>query len=101
MDKTKYISIQLDEVMEKVLSKQRVVIVDRYNQTFNYPDELSVAEWFEMPLRGDNASLVDAMGYANYVRVKFIGKQCNHIKDLTRTQVADLRKAYFLHKIYR
>lgn len=60
-----------------------------------------VAEWFEMPLRGDNASLVDAMGYANYVRVKFIGKQCNHIKDLTRTQVADLRKAYFLHKIYR
>ena len=48
MDKTKYISIQLDEVMEKVLSEQYVVIVDRYNQTFNYPDELSVAEWFEI-----------------------------------------------------
>ena len=48
MDKTKYISIQLDEVMEKVLSKQYVVIVDRYNQTFNYPDELSAAEWFEI-----------------------------------------------------
>lgn len=48
MDKTKYISIQLDEVMEKVLSKQYVVIVDRYNQTFNYSDELSVAEWFEI-----------------------------------------------------
>lgn len=48
MDKTKYISIQLDEVMEKVLSKQYVVIVDRYNQTFNYPDELSVDEWFEI-----------------------------------------------------
>ena len=48
MDKTKYISIQLDEVMEKVLSKQRVVAVDRYNQTFNYPDEFSVAEWFEI-----------------------------------------------------
>lgn len=48
MDKIKYISIQLDEVMEKVLSKQYVVIVDRYNQTFNYPDELSVDEWFEI-----------------------------------------------------
>ena len=48
MDKTKYISIQLDEVMEKVLSKQYVVIVDRYNQTFNYPDELSIDEWFEI-----------------------------------------------------
>ena len=48
MDKTKYISIQLDEVMEKVLSKQYVVIADRYNQTFNYPDELSVDEWFEI-----------------------------------------------------
>ena len=48
MDKTKYISIQLDEVMEKVLSKEFVVIVDRYNQTFNYPDELSVADWFEI-----------------------------------------------------
>ena len=48
MDKTKYISIQLDEVMEKVLSKQYVVIVDRYDQTFNYPDELSVADWFEI-----------------------------------------------------
>lgn len=48
MDKTKYISIQLDEVMEKVLSKQYVVIVDRYNQTFNYPDEFSVDEWFEI-----------------------------------------------------
>ena len=48
MDKTKYISIQLDEVMEKVLNKQYVVIVDRYNQTFNYPDELSVDEWFEI-----------------------------------------------------
>lgn len=46
MDKIKYISIQLDEVMEKVLSKQYVVIVDRYNQTFNYPDEFSVDEWF-------------------------------------------------------
>ena len=44
MDKTKYISIQLDEVMEKVLSKQYVVIVDRYNQTFNYPDELSISD---------------------------------------------------------
>ena len=60
-----------------------------------------VSEWFEMPLIGSDASLVEAMGYANYVRVKFIGKQCNHIKDLTRNQVADLRKAYFLHKIYR
>ena len=48
MDKTKYISIQLDEVMEKVLSKEIVVIVDRYNQTFNYPDEFSVDEWFEI-----------------------------------------------------
>ena len=48
MDKIKYISIQLDEVMEKVLSKQYVVIVDRYNQTFNYPDEFSVDEWFEI-----------------------------------------------------
>lgn len=48
MDKTKYISIQLDEVMEKVLSKEIVVIADRYNQTFNYPDELSVDEWFEI-----------------------------------------------------
>lgn len=48
MDKIKYISIQLDEVIEKVLSKQYVVIVDRYNQTFNYPDELSVDEWFEI-----------------------------------------------------
>ena len=48
MDKTKYISIQLDEVIEKVLSKQYVVIVDRYNQTFNYPDEFSMAEWFEI-----------------------------------------------------
>ena len=48
MDKTKYISIQLDEVMEKVLSKQYVVIVDRYNQTFNYPDEFSMDEWFEI-----------------------------------------------------
>ena len=48
MDKTKYISIQLDEVMEKVLSKEIVVIVDRYNQTFNYPDELSIDEWFEI-----------------------------------------------------
>lgn len=48
MDKTKYISIQLDEVMEKVLSKEIVVIVDRYNQTFNYPDELSMDEWFEI-----------------------------------------------------
>ena len=48
MDKTKYISIQLDEVMEKVLSKQRVVIVDRYVQTFNYTDELSMDEWFEI-----------------------------------------------------
>ena len=48
MEKTKYISIQLDEVMEKVLSKQYVVIVDRYNQTFNYPDELSIDEWFEI-----------------------------------------------------
>ena len=48
MDKTKYISIQLDEVMEKVLSKEFVVIVDRYNQTFNYHDELSIDEWFEI-----------------------------------------------------
>lgn len=48
MDKIKYISIQLDEVMEKVLSKQYVVIVDRYNQTFNYPDEYSMDEWFEI-----------------------------------------------------
>ena len=48
MDKIKYISIQLDEVMEKVLSKEIVVIADRYNQTFNYPDELSVDEWFEI-----------------------------------------------------
>ena len=48
MDKTKYISIQLDEVMEKVLSKEIVVIVDRYNQTFNYSDEFSMAEWFEI-----------------------------------------------------
>lgn len=48
MDKIKYISIQLDEVIEKVLSKQYVVIVDRYNQTFNYPDEFSMAEWFEI-----------------------------------------------------
>ena len=48
MDKTKYISIQLDEVMEKVLSKEFVVIIDRYNQTFNYPDEFSVDEWFEI-----------------------------------------------------
>ena len=48
MDKIKYISIQLDEVMEKVLSKEIVVIVDRYKQTFNYPDELSVDEWFEI-----------------------------------------------------
>ena len=48
MEKTKYISIQLDEVMEKVLSKQYVVIVDRYNQTFNYPEEFSVDEWFEI-----------------------------------------------------
>ena len=48
MDKTKYISIQLDEVMEKVLSKEIVVIVDKYTQTFNYPDEFSVDEWFEI-----------------------------------------------------
>ena len=48
MDKTKYISIQLDEVMEKVLSKEFVVIVDRYNQTFNYSDEFSMADWFEI-----------------------------------------------------
>ena len=48
MDKIKYISIQLDEVMEKVLSKEIVVIVDRYKQTFNYPDELSVDDWFEI-----------------------------------------------------
>ena len=48
MDKTKYISIQLDEVMEEVLSKQYVVIVDRYNQTFNYPDDYSIADWFEI-----------------------------------------------------
>ena len=48
MDKTKYISIQLDEVMEKVLSKEFVVIVDRYNQTFNYSDDFSMAEWFEI-----------------------------------------------------
>ena len=48
MDKTKYISIQLDEVMEKVLSKEIVVIVDRYNQTFNYSDDFSMAEWFEI-----------------------------------------------------
>ena len=34
--------------MEKVLSKQYVVIVDRYNQTFNYSDEFSMAEWFEI-----------------------------------------------------
>lgn len=48
MDKTKYISIQLDEVMEKVLSKEIVVIVDKYTQTFNSPDEYSMAEWFEI-----------------------------------------------------
>ena len=48
MDKIQYISIQLDEVMEKDLNKQYVVIVDRYNQTFNYPDEFSVDEWFEI-----------------------------------------------------
>ena len=60
-----------------------------------------VSEWFDMPLTGDNERLVEAMGYANYVRVKFLGKSCNHIKDLTRDQVAQLRKAYFLRKIYR
>ncbi len=57
-----------------------------------------VSEWFDMTLDGDYESLVEAMGYANYVRVKFIGKSVNHIKDLTREQVADLRKAYFLRK---
>ncbi len=57
-----------------------------------------VSEWFEMKLDGDHESLVEAMGYANYVRVKFIGKSVNHIKDLTREQVSDLRKAYFLKK---
>lgn len=72
------------------------------------PDKLNtkkegkyVSEWFDMPLVGDNANLVEAMGYANYVRVKFFGKSCNHIKDLTRDQVSTLRKAYFLRKNYR
>ncbi|MGN0213790.1 MAG: hypothetical protein ACI4AH_03150 [Muribaculaceae bacterium] len=72
------------------------------------PDKLNfkkegkyVSEWFDMPLVGESASLAEAMGYANYVRVKFLGKSCNHIKDLTRDQVSTLRKAYFLHKNYR
>lgn len=72
------------------------------------PDKLNtqrngkfVSEWFDMPLSGDNERLLDAMGYANYVRVKFLGKSCNHIKDLTRDQVSQLRKAYFLRKNFR
>jgi len=60
-----------------------------------------VSEWFDMPLTDGNEKLVDAMGYANYVRVKFLGKSCNHIKDLTRDQVSQLRKAYFLRKNFR
>lgn len=60
-----------------------------------------VSEWFDMILEGDNDALVEAMGMANYVRVKFIGKSCNHIKDMTRDQVADLRKAYFLKKNFK
>ncbi|MGM9803909.1 MAG: hypothetical protein ACI308_07015 [Muribaculaceae bacterium] len=72
------------------------------------PDKLNtkregryVSEWFDVEMTGDNQLLLEAMGYANYVRVKFLGKSCNHIKDLTRDQVSTLRKAYFLHKNYR
>ena len=54
-----------------------------------------------MELSGENEALVEAMGFANYVRVKFIGKSCNHIKDMTRDQVADLRRAYFLKKNFK
>lgn len=60
-----------------------------------------VSEWFDMTLDGDNEALVEAMGFANYVRVKFIGKSVSHIKDLTRDQVADLRRAYFLRKNFK
>lgn len=60
-----------------------------------------VTEWFDMPLTGDDVQLQEAMGHANYVRVKFVGKTCSHIKDLTREQVADLRRAYYLHKLIR
>ncbi|MBS7374663.1 MAG: hypothetical protein KIG52_01805, partial [Muribaculaceae bacterium] len=60
-----------------------------------------VSEWFDMILEGEHDALVEAMGMANYVRVKFIGKSCNHIKDMTRDQVADLRKAYFLKKDFK
>lgn len=72
------------------------------------PDKLNterkgkfVSEWFDMSMSGENERLLDAMGYANYVRVKFLGKSCNHIKDLTRDQVSQLRKAYFLRKNFR
>ncbi|MGN0213791.1 MAG: hypothetical protein ACI4AH_03155 [Muribaculaceae bacterium] len=58
------------------------------------------SEWFDVEMTGENDALLQAMGYANYVKLKFIGKSCNHIKSLTDEQVAQLRKAYFLHKSY-
>ncbi|MGM9803908.1 MAG: hypothetical protein ACI308_07010 [Muribaculaceae bacterium] len=58
------------------------------------------SEWFDVEMTGDNQALLEAMGFANYVKLKFIGKSCNHIKSLTDEQVAQLRKAYFLHKSY-
>ena len=78
---------------------------EKYRITPNHLDTRKngkyVSEWFDMILEGEHDALVEAMGMANYVRVKFIGKSCNHIKDMTRDQVADLRKAYFLKKNFK
>ena len=78
---------------------------DKYRITPSHLDTRKngkyVSEWFDMELSGENEALVEAMGFANYVRVKFIGKSCNHIKDMTRDQVADLRRAYFLKKNFK
>ena len=57
------------------------------------------SERFVQALQGADTQLADAMGHAHYVRSKYIGKSCNHIKDLSKQQVANLRRAYFLHKL--
>lgn len=48
MDKFKFVPIKLNDIMEMVANKYRVVIVDRYSQNFYTPDDLTMYEWIQI-----------------------------------------------------
>lgn len=48
MDNFKFVPIKLNDIMEMVANKYRVVIVDRYSQNFYTPDDLTMYEWIQI-----------------------------------------------------